>query len=181
MSIRYAILGLLSCNELTGYDFKGIFERTINFFWTANLSQVYRELSKLEKEGYICHRVEPQEGKPDKKLYKATEEGRKAFEKWISKFPDKIRQPTRDELALRMFFSSKIPKDELLFQLKKIKREMEQLLAVYKKIEESIDSNMELSHEDKTMKKVSLYIGIYSAEGKVSWADKFISELEPLQ
>ncbi|MGR9633148.1 PadR family transcriptional regulator [Bacillus cereus] len=46
MSIRYALLGLLSKKEQTGYDLYHTFQEQLIYFWNSSHSQVYKELSK---------------------------------------------------------------------------------------------------------------------------------------
>ncbi|WP_242220247.1 PadR family transcriptional regulator [Bacillus cereus group sp. BfR-BA-01380] len=47
MSIRYALLGLLSKKEQTGYDLHHTFQEQLIYFWNSGHSQVYKELSKV--------------------------------------------------------------------------------------------------------------------------------------
>lgn len=49
MSLPHAILGLLNYMPMTGYDLKNFFDDSIDFFWSAQMSQIYRELKNLEK------------------------------------------------------------------------------------------------------------------------------------
>ena len=49
MSLENALLGLLNHRPMTGYDLKRIFDDPMEFFWVAQMSQIYRELNKLEK------------------------------------------------------------------------------------------------------------------------------------
>ena len=79
MSLQYAVLGLLSYRQMTGYDLKKMFDESINNFWAASLSQIYRELGALEGKGYLTSVIEPQDDRPDKRIYSITEAGRAAF------------------------------------------------------------------------------------------------------
>lgn len=66
MNIQSVILTYLTtAKEATGYQIAKYMKTT-----TGNShQQVYRTLGSLERDGYITHRVEPQEGKPDRNLY----------------------------------------------------------------------------------------------------------------
>ena len=49
--LKHGILGLLNYGDMTGYEIKDVFEHSLNFFWTAQTSQIYRELQTIEKKG----------------------------------------------------------------------------------------------------------------------------------
>lgn len=57
-TLKYAILGLLNRNEMTGYELSKEFETTLFEFWNAKHSQIYPELKSLNAEGLIQYRVE---------------------------------------------------------------------------------------------------------------------------
>ena len=59
MSLAYAILGLLTYESLTGYELKQRFDCSINYFWSAHLSQIYRELNVLEKKELVTVKIGP--------------------------------------------------------------------------------------------------------------------------
>ena len=49
--LKHGILGLLNYGDMTGYEIKTAFEDSLNHFWHAQTSQIYRELQLLEKNG----------------------------------------------------------------------------------------------------------------------------------
>jgi PadR family transcriptional regulator AphA len=113
MSLQYGILGLLSYTPLNGYDLGKIFSKSINYAWTASLSQVYRELGVLEKKEYVVSSVQQQDEHPNKKIYDITAEGRKIFMQWLSEPMETFSSPKRDEFSLRLFFISRLGKEPL--------------------------------------------------------------------
>ena len=52
--LKHGILGLLNYGDMTGYEIREIFNKSLNFFWQAQSSQIYRELRTLEKNGWIA-------------------------------------------------------------------------------------------------------------------------------
>lgn len=48
-TLKYAILGLLNRNEMTGYELSKEFETTLFEFWNAKHSQIYPELKSLTR------------------------------------------------------------------------------------------------------------------------------------
>ncbi|MGE5576976.1 MAG: PadR family transcriptional regulator, partial [Syntrophothermus sp.] len=63
MSLPYAILGFLSYRPMTGYDLGNFFKQSVAHFWHAELSQIYRELGKLEEKGLVKSEIQPQESR----------------------------------------------------------------------------------------------------------------------
>ena len=52
--LKQGILGLLNYGDMSGYEIKTIFQQSLNYFWTAQTSQIYRELQSLERRlGYL--------------------------------------------------------------------------------------------------------------------------------
>ncbi len=83
MSLRYAILGLLTQEGLSGYEITRRFEQSVGYFWHARSQQIYPELSRLEAEGLVTGAVVPQRGRPDKRVYSITPEGRARLRQWV--------------------------------------------------------------------------------------------------
>ncbi|MEU9111486.1 PadR family transcriptional regulator [Streptomyces sp. NPDC048483] len=81
----WAVLGLLSFGEeLSGYDLKKWSDWSLRFFyWSPSFSQIYGELKRLEKVGYVTSRMVAQEtGNRDKRVYLITDEGMEAVRHW---------------------------------------------------------------------------------------------------
>ena len=51
--LKHGILGLISNGDKTGYEIMTVFRDSLNHFWTAQTSQIYRELQTMEKLGWI--------------------------------------------------------------------------------------------------------------------------------
>ncbi|MCA1716014.1 MAG: PadR family transcriptional regulator [Actinobacteria bacterium] len=100
-TLGYAILGLLSREELSGYDVAGRMRARVGHFWEAWHSQIYPELARLEEAGLATHRVVEQRGRPDKKVYKITPAGLETLKEWVTEPP--VPRPARDELVLKAY------------------------------------------------------------------------------
>jgi DNA-binding PadR family transcriptional regulator len=100
----YAVLGMLSFgDELSGYELKKRADNLRFFYWSPAHSQIYAELRRLEKLGYVSHRVVKQLRRPDKRLYRITANGEEAFENWMNEAPV---EPVslKHSVVLRLFF-----------------------------------------------------------------------------
>ncbi len=53
MSLRYALIALLTAQPMTGYEVSKRFGASVGHVWHAPDSQIYPELRKLEKEGLL--------------------------------------------------------------------------------------------------------------------------------
>ena len=53
MSLRHALLALLSAHPMTGYDVAKRFDGSVGFMWQAPHSQIYPELRRMEDAGLV--------------------------------------------------------------------------------------------------------------------------------
>ncbi len=81
--LRHGILGLLNYGDMSGYQIMAVFRDSLNYFWTAQTSQIYRELQTLEERGYVTHTVVKGGSRPDSKLFSITDEGKCELLKWL--------------------------------------------------------------------------------------------------
>jgi DNA-binding PadR family transcriptional regulator len=78
VSLRYALLALLTSQPLTGYDVFKHFEQSVGYVWHAPDSQIYPELRRMEKDGLLSGVEEPRERKAEEALLHHSE-GIEAF------------------------------------------------------------------------------------------------------
>jgi DNA-binding PadR family transcriptional regulator len=79
MDVKTLCLGLLSFNEASGYDLKKKFESIFKHFFPAGYGSIYPALADLAEAGLVSCREITQDGRPDRKVYRITEEGRQLF------------------------------------------------------------------------------------------------------
>jgi len=117
MTLQYALLGFLNYGPMTGYDLKKLLDTSTQMFWHAKLSQIYPQLKKMEKESLVTVLLEPQAGKPDKKYYTITSQGRVVLQQWLSEPLDEM-PPEKDPVLLHLFFAGTLDKQVILSQLR---------------------------------------------------------------
>lgn len=101
---EYAILGFLALGARTGYDVKKRADEALGHFWNESFGHLYPILRRLEKErGWVTSTVEPQEGRPDRKVYALTPEGEAALGAWFTLPVEPV--PPRNELLLKLYFA----------------------------------------------------------------------------
>ena len=88
MSIKFAILGLLSWKPSTGYDLKKVFEESSAMYWSGNNNQIYKSLVQLLDEGLVTNEIRHQDSSPSKKVYTITDEGLAELREWTLSLPE---------------------------------------------------------------------------------------------
>jgi DNA-binding PadR family transcriptional regulator len=92
MNVRTLCLAILYEREATGYEIRRLcVEGECSYFVEASYGSIYPALAKLEDDGLVTSRVEPQDGKPAKKVYSITDAGRAAF-------VDALHEPLDEEV-----------------------------------------------------------------------------------
>jgi len=117
MSLKYTLLGFLNYGPMTGYDLKKHIDNSTKYFWHARLSQIYPTLKHMEKDDLVYSTIMPQEGKPDKKFYMITDQGRADLLTWLEEFPSEIIPDKRPEL-LRLFFAGALDQENVIMHLR---------------------------------------------------------------
>jgi DNA-binding PadR family transcriptional regulator len=79
-----SLLGFLHEGPMTGWDLVATAQQRIGDFWSLTQSQVYRELRAMAGAGLV---EAGQPGARDRRPYRLTEAGRKAFADWIAREP----------------------------------------------------------------------------------------------
>ncbi len=119
MSLRHGLLGLLRHHESTGYELSKLFNESLNYFWKAQMSQVYQELNKLEDLGFLVSRSVVQDKSPNRRVYSITDAGIEEFQSWMRADDWDIGASARNIFLLRFFFAADRNLDEVIEILKK--------------------------------------------------------------
>jgi DNA-binding PadR family transcriptional regulator len=108
MSIKHAILGLLSARPLHGYELKSAYEEELVPATQLNYGQVYTTLERLGRDGLVGHEVVNQAERPDKKVYALTSAGRKELREWLTT-PSRHDLDLRNETFLKLTLAGRLP------------------------------------------------------------------------
>lgn len=101
--LRYLALGLLMKGPDHGYQLDQTLEEDFQMIWKAGQTKLYVTLSRLEEAGLLGSELEPQENRPDRKVYHLTEQGRKTFLSWV-RSPVPSMRAVRVELIAKLRF-----------------------------------------------------------------------------
>lgn len=178
MSLPHAILGLLLDRPMTGYDLKLLFDKELNSFWPAQMSQIYRELGNLEAKEWVDSRIEVQESRPDRKVYSITAVGKQVFQEWMNRFPKSLLSPCRDEFALRVFLGARSSRDEMQFQLRRFIREKQSEVATFTLLEKNYETMAKKNTDQAMYRRMTMRRSNIVAEALILWAEDCLEELE---
>ncbi|KAB2331333.1 PadR family transcriptional regulator [Bacillus mesophilum] len=139
MSIRYALLGIISKKPVTGYDVVTIFKQTMIYFWSSTHSQIYKELHKMEEEELITHQLVIQGTSPNKKVYSLTDKGKKDLIRWAIEEPLKPAK-IKDEFLIKTTIFPILSAEEINQLLDEVIEREQSILAKTKEWKEHFNS-----------------------------------------
>jgi DNA-binding PadR family transcriptional regulator len=180
MSLRYAILGLLARESLTGYDLTKRFDTTIAFFWSAKHSQIYPELAALTKEGLVTFEVVTQTSKPNKKVYTITEQGCEALASWIAEPREK--RTVKDPLLLRAWAIGVVDSELVLPHLREALEQWNKRVHYLEEVEKAPpEAELDGFEHDWAGAMMSLRLGIMQARTYREWLQWAIDKVETMK
>jgi DNA-binding PadR family transcriptional regulator len=106
MSVKHALLALLSEGPKYGLQLREEFEAGTGEVWPLNVGQVYTTLQRLERDGLVesddTSEVGPQKG------FRITAAGSAELAGWLHTPPD-LSAPPRDELVIKVLVALRVP------------------------------------------------------------------------
>jgi DNA-binding PadR family transcriptional regulator len=119
------ILGLIRGGFTSGYAIRrAIDDMRTSAFWATTHAQIYPELARLERGGFISKHDDPQ-GARQRSAYALTQKGDEAFDAWL-RIPDQPPIEVRDEALLRLGFGDYLSRDEALALVRRMRERSEQ-------------------------------------------------------
>lgn len=127
MDVKTVCLGLLSFGEATGYDLKKHFEASFDHFFSTGFGSIYPALAALAAEGLADCTAVPQDGRPDRKIYRITAAGEAALRHTLATCEPGHK--LRSELLALLYFSNLVPPERVKSLLDDRLAQMQQSLA----------------------------------------------------
>jgi DNA-binding PadR family transcriptional regulator len=106
MSVRHAVLALLSEGPKYGLQLRQEFEARTGEVWPLNVGQVYTTLQRLERDGLVESDDDGDAG--PQKGFRITTDGAKELSRWLRTPPD-LDTPPRDELVIKVLVAMRMP------------------------------------------------------------------------
>ena len=107
MSIRHALLALLSEGPKYGLQLRQQFEARTGEVWPLNVGQVYTTLGRLERDGLVAS-DDPEGDDSRQKRFRITGDGDRELVSWLTT-PAEATSPPRDELVIKVMVASGVP------------------------------------------------------------------------
>jgi DNA-binding PadR family transcriptional regulator len=161
VSVRHALLALLSEGPKYGLRLQQEFEARTGEVWPLNVGQVYMTLQRLERAGLVESDGEDAAG--TQKRFRMTPAGRAELDGWL-RTPAEDATPPRDELVIKVLISLRVPGADVHAVVQAHRRHMIELMQRY--------SHLKLAAaEDDVGLALVADAELFRLEGIVRWLD----------
>lgn len=176
MSLKYAILGFLSLEGMSGYTLKTkYFDGSVAHFWPADQAQIYRTLQKLEQDGLASSEEVTGETRPAQRVYSISEAGMSDLKNWLS-----IQHPPsaqRITFLVQIYFSRLISPDAFAKMLEAERKRQETSLRLYETIDlDPTQADSEQLKQQYEFGQLTVDYGRRRAEMEIEWLDAILEK-----
>ena len=167
MSVRHALLALLSEGPKYGLQLREEFEARTGEVWPLNVGQVYTTLQRLERDGF----VESDGGAEDgpQKGFRITAGGEQELAAWLRTPPD-LSSPPRDELVIKILIAIRMPGTDVSEVIQAHRRYLVELMQQWTRIKEDAaenDLNLTLAVDAELFRLDSVVRWLDTADGRL--------------
>ena len=166
---RYILLGLLSHENLSGYDIKKRIDLAISRFWPVGYAQIYPTLAQLEQEGFVTKIVEAGGKGPPRNVYTITETGRHYLHEWLSVSEEK--EYVRYEILLKLFFGAGVPAQSNLARIEDFRERQETNLMQVRQFRKELEGILQES-DDHLYYYLTVLFGEQIYTAYLNWAQQ---------
>ncbi len=143
MSVRHALLALLSEGPKYGLQLREEFEARTGEVWPLNVGQVYTTLQRLERDGLVESDGAADDG--PQKGFHITAAGEAELAGWLRTPPD-LASPPRDELVMKVLVAVRVPGIDVREVIQSHRRYLVELMQQWTRIKEAeADSDLSLA------------------------------------
>jgi DNA-binding PadR family transcriptional regulator len=172
----FAVLGVLSQGDCTGYEIKKRFDGSLRHFWSESFGQIYPVLKQLVKQEYAEEIPFPDRTRGQKK-FRITPLGLDYFREWLSNPARAVNY--RDELLLKMYFATSKDTDAVQALLEKERDEFAAMHQIYLEQSNLLDKHKE--DEEYPYWMLTLRYGILSSKARMDWCTESLETLKRLK
>ena len=167
---EFAVLGLLSHGQRSGYELDKLARRSIGYFWRPAKSKIYAILPRLVDRGLASSKHVAQERRPDKQLYSITSAGEEALRAWLD--VSELDLSESRGLLLKLFFGDRADVAVLRAQVAERRRVAEVKLAELEEIERTIDRDADF------FPYLTLLHGLDVTRATIAWTGRVLKLLD---
>jgi DNA-binding PadR family transcriptional regulator len=167
MTVRHALLALLSEAPKFGLQLREEFEAGTGEVWPLNVGQVYTTLQRLERDGLVESDADDKEG--PQRGYRITRTGRKELAAWLRTPPD-LALPPRDELVIKILVAVRMPGTDVHEVIQAHRRYLVQLMQRWTRIKEDdgdSDLGLTLAVDAEVLRLDALTRWLDAADGRI--------------
>jgi DNA-binding PadR family transcriptional regulator len=133
MSVRHALLALLSEGPKYGLQLREEFEARTGEVWPLNVGQVYTTLQRLERDGLVESDDAGEEG--PQKGFRITAAGEEELSGWL-RTPPNLSAPPRDELVMKVLVALRVPGTDVREVIQVHRRYLVELMQQWTRLKE---------------------------------------------
>ena len=174
---RYAILGMLSYQPMSGYDIQKFFAE-IAGFWQESYGQIYPNLRQLRQEGLVSKEVEERDKGPNRHLYSLTPAGQQELREWLEELAEPL--PVRNELLLKLIFSSQVEIEVTQRQLQAYRMQLLADIGNLNVVETWQEAQMEAGDPHAGYRRMAVRYALTTHQALLGWCDECLAELDGL-
>jgi DNA-binding PadR family transcriptional regulator len=162
MSVRHALLALLSEGPKYGLQLRKEFEERTGEIWPLNVGQVYTTLQRLERDGMVGSDDGDGDAGPQRD-YRITEAGEAELTRWLTTPPD-LSAPPRDEVVMKVMVALGVPGIDINDVIQVHRRYMVELMQEWTHLK---------THDDGKDLHFALVVDaeLYRLDGLIRWLD----------
>jgi hypothetical protein len=145
MSVRHALLALLSEGPTYGLQLRQEFEARTGEVWPLNVGQVYTTLQRLERDGLVAS------------------DGEAELAEWLRTPPD-LSSPPRDELVIKVLVAARLPGVDVREVMQIHRRHLVELMQQWTRIKD-------LATSDDVALALVVDAELFRLDGVIRWLD----------
>ena len=171
MSVRHALLALLSEGPKYGLQLREEFEAGTGEIWPLNVGQVYTTLQRLERDGLVQSDDAEEEG--PQKGFRITTGGEQELAAWLRTPPD-LASPPRDELVIKVLVALRVPGTDVHEVVQVHRRYLVELMQQWTRIKEDAaehDLGLALAVDAELFRLDSVIRWLDSADSRIKRAE----------
>jgi DNA-binding PadR family transcriptional regulator len=181
VALPHAILVALCEQSGSGYELARRFDRSIGYFWAATHQQIYRTLRVMEDDGWVHVTPVAQQGRPDKKVYTVSDQGRDELARWIdeplSGRGSTVADNRTRDLAVKVRGAVHGSVEAVRSQVGALRAERAELLDTYREFEKRQFPDPRGLTGSALHQYLVLRGGIRAEEGSIDWLDEVAAAL----
>jgi len=170
MSVRHALLALLSDGPKYGLQLRQEFEAKTGEVWPLNVGQVYTTLQRLERDGLV--ESDDTEAEGPQKTFHLTDDGAEELHDWL-RTPGGDDAPPRDELVIKVLVALTVPGVEVQEVLQVHRRHLVQLMQRYTRLkQDAADDDGQNRDVGRRLDRGAARLGLTSAHLRFGTTDR---------